>query len=384
MMHRIWLTLFMALVAAPAAAQQSALAEAPDYREERYWLCLPDREDVCSEPLPTTALNPEGYGATDLVRDAVNPPVDCFYLYPTVSADPAPNADWSPGTLEEIAMVRAQLARYSNLCRAFAPLYRQATFAALFTMLRGGNIDDASAVALEDARAAWRNYIEHRNAGRPFALIGHSQGARLLTQIIADEIDGTSLADRMLSAILLGGTVEVPVDKLRGGDFEHLPLCTETGETGCIIAYDSFPASSPPPADAMFGRTAAPGMTVACTNPAALTGGTAPLDSYWHAGPSIFLNFMPEPVWSSEGDAPTPFLRTEDLASAACVNREGVGYLSVVEHGYPNDARIDIVPGRVWLDGVLQRGWGFHAIDPELAQGDLLRLIAQQIDSIGR
>ena len=70
------LTIAAALAAAPAAAQP--LAPAPDYSKASSWLCAPGRADICSRPLPTTALNPNGYGSTGLSPVARNPPVDCF------------------------------------------------------------------------------------------------------------------------------------------------------------------------------------------------------------------------------------------------------------------------------------------------------------------
>ena len=48
--------------AAPLPAQTPAAA--PDYAKDSTWLCLPGRADVCSKPLATTALNPNGYGST--------------------------------------------------------------------------------------------------------------------------------------------------------------------------------------------------------------------------------------------------------------------------------------------------------------------------------
>ena len=72
-----------ALLAVPAAAQPAP----PDYSSEANWLCLPGRSDPCGQPLPTTALGPNGYGSTGRVRPAADPPIDCFYVYPTVSRD---------------------------------------------------------------------------------------------------------------------------------------------------------------------------------------------------------------------------------------------------------------------------------------------------------
>jgi hypothetical protein len=59
-----------------------------------------------------------------------NAPIDCFYVYPTVSTDTGGNSDMNAGP-EENGVVRAQLARFASQCRVFAPLYRQATLTAL-------------------------------------------------------------------------------------------------------------------------------------------------------------------------------------------------------------------------------------------------------------
>ena len=78
---------------APASAQ---LPAAPDYPRTSTWLCLPGRADTCSTPLATTALNPNGYGSTGLSAVAKDPPIDCFYVYPTVSSDQGMNSDMNP------------------------------------------------------------------------------------------------------------------------------------------------------------------------------------------------------------------------------------------------------------------------------------------------
>jgi len=178
--------------------------------------------------------------------------------------------------------------------------------------------------------------------------------------------------------MLIGYNIEVPEGQAVGGSFRHTPLCTARGQTGCVVSYVSFRATNPPPAaGSLFGRAARPGMTVACTNPAALAGGSAPLDSYWYAGPSITATQNPI-AWSREGAPPTPFLRTEGLASAACVHRGNVGYLSVSVNADPADARTDRIPGDVVIGGRLQPGWGLHLADMNLTMGNLLALVEAQ------
>jgi pimeloyl-ACP methyl ester carboxylesterase len=382
-MIRTILAGFALALAAPAAAQE-APAAAPDYAKPDAWLCLPGRDDACSRPLPTAALNANGYGSVGQAAPAGDPKIDCFYVYPTVSRDTGDNSDMIAGP-EEQATAAVQFARFAGTCRTFAPMYRQATLTALLRAARGEGARTAQSMALAygDVVAAWREYLGTHNKGRPFVLIGHSQGTIHLTQLLAREIEGRPEAKRMLSALLIGFNVEVPEGKTVGGTFQQTPLCTRVGETGCVVSYVSFRATNPPPPVSLFGRTARPGMTVACTNPARLAKGSAPLDSYWYAGPAV--TSTPGAItWSSQGTPPTPFLRTEGLASAACVNRGNVGYLSVMVNADPADARTDRIPGDVVIAGVPQPGWGLHTADMNLGLGDLIAMVEAQAAAYGR
>ncbi|MFN3389857.1 MAG: DUF3089 domain-containing protein [Allosphingosinicella sp.] len=372
--------LFIALAGQAAVAQEPVpppvVVRMNDYADPANWLCLPGRDDACGKPLPTTALNPNGYGSNGLATPAADPAVDCFYVYPTVSRDPGLNADMEPGA-EEQAVAAVQLARFAGTCRTFAPLYRQLTLASIPRAAAGENVLGGFAIAYGDVLAAWKYYLAHHNQGQPFVLIGHSQGTLHLSQLLAREIEGRPEAARMLSALLIGYNVEVPEGEVVGGTFRQTPLCTRVGQTGCVVTYVSFRATNPPPPGARFGRAATPGMTVACTNPAGLKAGTAPLDSYWYAGPSVTATADPV-IWSAEGEPPTPFLRTEGLASAACVNRGAAGYLSVLVNADPADARTDRIPGDVTIGGQAVPGWGLHLADMNLALGDLIALVEAQ------
>jgi hypothetical protein len=379
-LKRLWL--LAAVIADPAFAQPATPVAPADYSAEASWLCLPGRADPCGAPLPTAALNANGYGSVGRSAPAENPPIDCFYVYPTISRDAGMNSDLETG-IEERTVAAVQLARFAGLCRPFAPIYRQATLASLRAAFAGADMREISALAYGDVRAAWRQYLEHRNGGRPFVLIGHSQGTVHLIRLLAEEIEGSPAAERMLSALLIGFNVEVPEGELVGGSFRSTPLCTRADQTGCVVTYVSFRATSPPPPGSLFGHAARPGMTVACTNPAALGGGSAPLDSYWYAGPAVTSTQNPID-WSSQGAPPVPFLRTEGLVSAACVQRGPVGYLSVTVNADPGDARTDRIPGDVIFAGQVQPGWGLHLADINLAQGDLMRLVEQQRDAFLR
>jgi DUF3089 family protein len=347
-----------------------------NYGHESAWLCLPGRADTCGGPLATTALNPNGYGSTGQVLPDKDAPADCFYVYPTVSRDPGLNSDLVPG-LEEQATAAVQAARFGSVCKVHAPLYRQVTLAGLGRALGGENLTAATATAYGDVLAAWRQFLAGRSQGRPFVLIGHSQGSIHLLKLLAEEIEGKPVAKRMLSAILLGWTVEVPEGKLVGGSLKSTPLCTKTGQTGCVITYMAFRASAPPPAGAPLGRAMRPGMTAGCTNPGALRGGKARLDSYWFTMSPAQPGAEPV-IWSSQGNPPTPFLRTEGLVAAECRHSGQAGWLAVAENADPRDARTDRIPGDVYMAGKLNPAWGLHLVDINVAQGDLIRLVEAQ------
>lgn len=368
--------------AAPAFAQTPAeVPPAPvDYGNEASWLCLPGRADACGQPQRAADLIPAGYGPVTETRPAADPPLDCFYVYPTLSRDSTLNSDMSPGP-EERAAAAVQFARFAGVCKTYAPVYRQATLASIGAMMRGTDVAPVMAQAYGDVRAAWRYYLEHYNRGRPYVLIGHSQGTIHLEGLIAQEIEGKPEAARMASAILLGWAVEVPAGQVTGGTFRQIPLCTRAGQTGCVISYMSFRADAPPPVGSMFGRAVRPGMTAACTHPGNLTGGAGPLESYWLAGYPTPQGAEPI-IWSEAGPPPASYLHTEGLVSGNCVHDGQVGYLALQVNADPADARTDRIPGDVYMLGQRNPGWGTHLIDMSVAQGDLVRIVAAQAQSL--
>jgi hypothetical protein len=362
------------LAATPAAAQPNALAAATDYSKDSNWLCLPGHADVCSTPLATTALNANGYGSTGQSVVANDPALDCFYVYPTVSRDQGMNSDLNPS--EEKAAAQAQFARFASVCRPFAPLYRQMTLGAVAAFSAGADISAAGALAYRDVVAAWRNYLATKNGGRPFVLVGHSQGSLMLQMLISNEIENNpALAARMRLAILPGFNVLVPQGKLVGGTFRKTPLCSRSGETGCVISWTSFREKNVPPEGAIFGIADRPGMTVGCVNPAQPGAtGWVPLDSYWYARSTLPVPGGPI-AWSSEGPPPSPYLRTEGLVSARCMSDGQRGYLWIRTNHKPGEKWTDRIGGEVGVMSMFLPGWGMHLSDMAEAQGDLIRQV---------
>src|SRR5260370_24188271 len=159
----------------PAPAQTEAPAKpAPvvknDYSNGDNWLCRPGRQGACAVDLSTTVISARGKLKQETWAASANAPIDCFYVYPTVSNDPTRNSDMVPGP-EEKGVVRAHFARFASKCRVYAPMYRQITLTALRAMLGGTPMPMDRALAYNDVVDAWNYYLEHDNQGRGVVLI---------------------------------------------------------------------------------------------------------------------------------------------------------------------------------------------------------------------
>jgi len=360
---------------APTAAQTKN-----DYSKAETWLCRPGRQDACAVDLTATVVNADGKLKEEKWKANPSAPVDCFYVYPTVSTDATPNSDMNAGP-EERNVVHVQFARFGSQCRVYAPLYRQVTLTALRANLSGRSMAPMvvdRALGYNDVVAAWNYYLEHDNQGRGVVLVGHSQGSGVLTQLIRNEIDGKPIQERLISALLLGTNLPVPKGKDVGGAFKNVPLCRSAAQTGCAIAYASFRADAPPPANSLFGRAQGEN-AAACTNPAALGGGGGELRAYLSSGGRGNGSALePKPWVTPAQPIKTPFVSVPGLLTAECVSNEKGSYLAVKVHGNPADPRTDDIVGDVVVNGQAQANWGLHLIDAHLAMGNLVDIVGQQ------
>jgi hypothetical protein len=306
-------------------------------------------------------------------RPAHEPPVDCFYVYPTISGQATINANLAVGFREQ-AIALAQASRFSQACRVYAPVYRQITLSALRHPARITRAD--ALVAYDSVRSAFRDYLAHYNHGRGIVFIGHSQGATILIRLLRREVDSKpSVRRRLASALLLGGNVTVRKDRSTGGDFTHIPACASEDQTECVVAYSSFTAK--PPSNSQFGRTTSDAgvrllaptnpsreLRIMCVNPAAPAGGTAPLDPYV---PSLALAFLPG---RHTLKVQTPWASFPGEYSARCESSGNASWLDVTHVG-GHDHRPPLAELR---DATL----GLHVLDVTIALGNLVRLVRDQ------
>jgi hypothetical protein len=348
---------------AAAASSGRVRAGVQPHAASTVWLCRPGlAKDPCTSSLSVTSVPATGSRIITNVKDAKKPAFDCFYIYPTVSTESSQNSDLKVQAAETDVAID-QAAPFSQDCRVYAPMYRQVTL----TALEEGHAVSKPLLttAFNSLLTGWTYYLRHYNDGRPIVFLGHSQGAAMLIRLLAAKVDtNVTLRSKLVSAIILGGNVAVPTGKVVGSTFQHLPLCTKVAQTGCIIAYSSFP--SQPPGDALFGRpgtgvslqsgqTATVGVQVACVNPAAIGGGTAALAPWFLTATST----PPPPAVT------TPWVTYPGLYTATCKSGGGATWLQVTDVAKSGDTR----PVVSEQDGA---AWGYHVSDVNLALANLV------------
>jgi hypothetical protein len=371
-----WLSglILVALVIAVPVSAGAAAKVTRSTASKTVWLCKPGQaDDPCTSDLSSTTVTA---GGSTTVVPAAAPPAsaskfDCFYVYPTVSAQTTPNADLAVQSTET-ATAEDQAARFSQVCRVWAPMYRQRTVASL-----SRDEPAANQVAYESLVAGFNDYLTHYNEGRPIIFIGHSQGAAMLIRLLENKVDTNArLRKLMVSALLLGGNVTVPVGKRVGGSFTHIPTCASAGATGCVIAYSSF--GSAPPASSLFGRpgtgvsslsdqSASAGLQVVCVNPATFSLASGPLSPY-------FLT-VTSPV--PKVKVSTPWVSFPGLYTARCATIDGASTLQVIPTDVPGDPRPKVTAS-------LGPEWGYHVDDVNLALGNLVTDVSQEEASYRR
>nr|AYV61565.1 esterase [uncultured bacterium] len=370
----------------PAPAAPAAPPEKIDYSKPETWLCRPGRtDDACAVDLTTTVVAANGTMTQETWAANPKAPIDCFYVYPTVSMDPATNSDMTAGN-EERNVVRQQFARFASQCRPFAPLYRQVTLTGLRAVLASPKPTLDQGIQYDDVLNAWNYYLKNDNGGRPVVLIAHSQGSFILIRLIAEQIDGKPVQSQLVSAILMGTTIAVPKGKEVGGAFKSIPLCRKPGQTGCLISFATFRSTMPPPANTLFGKVDGEGMEAVCVNPAALAGGSGPLHAYLTgAGSLIVGGALQKQQWVTSGAAiETPFVSVPGLLTAQCARNENGHYLELTVHGDPADPRADDIPGDLAMLGRVQPNWGMHLVDVNLTMGNLVDIVAAQAKAFKR
>lgn len=374
----------LALVTAGCSAA-SPRAGVPGSAAGIAWVCRPGQAaSPCAASLTVTTVTAAGALAPESwPHSAIASKFACFYVHGSDGLTGIGNTSLAV-TKVDIAVASEQAAPLSQVCQVWAPSYRSQTLPTVEKGLSGDSalLRSTATVAYDSVLPAWQWFLAH-TSGKPIILIGDSQGAAILIHLISAKLDNEpSVLRRLLVAILVGGNLQVPAGKTVGATFTKVPLCTASTQTGCAIAFSSYP--SQPPEDSIFGRpgqgvslqseqTAKAGQQVACVNPAALAGGTGTLAPYLATATQTAR--VPGVERLTEAVS-TSWVTYPDLYSARCEEGGGASWLQITS--LAGTSRKRPVVNANHIDGLVDTGaaWGYHGYEYGLALGNLLQDVA--------
>lgn len=169
-----------------------------------------------------------------------NKEVDLFYVLPTIFSDKnQAYMSWrNNAKIEKTAqMIAAQnCGIFAGYSRVFAPYYRQAEFS---RALKEISLPVAKQTFIKhgifDVKNAFRYYLKHLNQGRPFILLGFSQGAMVLLEVMKTELADPKVNAKLVAAYLIG----YPKMPKTFPEYPHLRTAQRADDTGVIITYNS-------------------------------------------------------------------------------------------------------------------------------------------------
>lgn len=133
---------------------------------------------------------------------------DVFYVYPTVSAISFAENDsswFADITLPEVREEANGNQRFNKMLydeyNFYAPYYRQMIFEAY--QQPDDTLEKLARFAAADVNDAFQYYMTHYNHGRPFFLMGHSQGSQMLIELLKHGMSEAQRA-RMVAAYCIG------------------------------------------------------------------------------------------------------------------------------------------------------------------------------------
>lgn len=313
-------------------------APAPDYAQTDAWAARPGKESLAT-------FVPEG-----VADEAGERAVDVFFVHPTGYLN---GGDWNspldPNSRTEENtkwMMANQASAFNSCCNVYAPRYREASIFRYFTAppdIAQKTMDFAYA----DVVRAFDHFIANDNRGRPFIIASHSQGTSHAFRLIAERIDGTPLAGRMVAGYLIGSQVtNAEADALK-----TVPVCNSESQTGCIVHWAAWGEGNTAPADQLD--------RLVCVNPLTWTRDGAQAEAELHKGGVPITGRFSLKLWGDDAAQGVDFLPLKAPVRAWTWAECHRGLLIVADQGGGP------------FDGVDVGGKNYHGLDYPLFHMDI-------------
>jgi hypothetical protein len=159
-----------------------------------------------------------------------------------------------------------QASAFAAEANVYAPFYRQYDARHLLTLDINERINLVRKDPWDDVLAAFTHYLIHNGEERPFLLVGHSQGAMLIKELLYCFLENRpDLVARLVAAYIIGFSVS----RSELDSHPVFPFAHEPDDTGVIISYN----------------TEAPGLTT--ENPTVIPSAVAINPITWTTGESL-------------------------------------------------------------------------------------------------
>jgi hypothetical protein len=360
--------------ASPDGATEGGVSPA-NYADPSMWLCGANTtHDYCLDSQTVTTLAADGSKTTSMLTPAANPPIDCFYVYPTIDLSSAAGNVKDFSNLNDLLdPIHAQAAPFTQVCKVYAPLYHQVTFNAYQSPMASMYLETAYA----DVAAAFHEYMTTYNKGRDFVLIGHSQGSHMLRRLIQREVESQpAVSPHLVVALLAGalGDTYVPKGGVVGGSFKNTPLCTSDTQKGCVFTWNSYAKGYEPTSTYGAGFMIPAGMDIGCASPASPAGGKALLTG------SLFFPKPNGPVFSvpQNTGVTTAFAGYPAFYSGQCTAASnGYSFFEIEATPAVGDLRTAPIP----FDNMYYSPYiiGLHILDYTFPMQDALDAVSKRI-----
>jgi pimeloyl-ACP methyl ester carboxylesterase len=166
---------------------------------------------------------------------------DVFFLYPTswrAAYGEYPIAGINNTDMRHWAnyYLKTRASAFETAGNIYAPFYRQLDASFVIAQQSADGIGYFGGVPLTDVAAAFDYYLEHYNKGKPFILVGHSQGSFVMAALIALHLrDRPDVYERMIAAYLIG----MPIPRMVYERFTHMKPAQNADDLGVIISYNT-------------------------------------------------------------------------------------------------------------------------------------------------
>lgn len=186
-----------------------------DYSKPKHWLSIP----------------------ADITKD-----VDIFYVYPTAWYKEDSSEPNFCAIDNKIMLIGSQMAfneqatAFETVGNIYAPYYRQVDAYYSLSLPEEQRWEAIKSIPAKDITAAFDYFIKHYNNGRPFILVGHSQGAMMVMLLLKDFMSqNPAVYARMVSAYVIG----YPVTAEFMDANKHLKFAEGPDDTGVIISFNT-------------------------------------------------------------------------------------------------------------------------------------------------